>query len=125
MQLTTEDREGLQVVRVSGELDTFGSLSFRESLTLLRSSDRIVVDLGEVSFVDSAGLHALFSVGRAAKNVGAGVVFVVPVDSTVRRVIDLVQLAHVSPVCDSLDIAVSQLRATDGAVGGLSEPDSG
>lgn len=121
MQLAIEDREGgLQLARVSGELDTFAAQGFRERFTLLGRQDRVVVDLQDISFVDSAGLHALFSVGRAAKDAGACVVFVVPPDSPVRRVVDLVQLAHVSPVCDTVDEAISRLPEPTEPDGGLS-----
>ena len=113
MDLTIEDREGLQLVRINGELDTFGAQSVRERLGLLRGSDRIVVDLEGLSFVDSAGLHSLFGVGRAAKDVGARVVFVVPPDSPIRRVVELVQLADVSPVCDSRESALARLNGIE------------
>lgn len=109
MELTVERHDGHQLVRVGGELDTFGAQAFRERVGRLVTADRCVVDLGELTFVDSAGLHALFGVGRVAKEVGASVVFVVPADSPVRRVIDLVQLADVASVCDTLELALSQL----------------
>ncbi len=114
MQLTVERHDGHQLVRVGGELDTFGAQTFRERVGQLVTADRCVVDLGELSFVDSAGLHALFGVGRVAKEVGASVVFVVPADSPVRRVIDLVQLADVASVCDTLELAISQLSTVPG-----------
>lgn len=124
MQLTMEDRDGLRFVRIEGELDTFAARSVREKLSVLRSPDRFVVDLGGVSFIDSAGLHALFGIGRVAKDVGARVVFVVPEESPVRRVIDLVQLADVSPVCHTSEDAVSRLRQGD-AESGLEDGESG
>ena len=109
MQLTIEDAEGLQLVRVGGELDAFAAKSFRERLSILRNADRYVVDLGSLSFIDSAGLHALFSIGRIAKDVGARIVFVVPGDSPVRRLVEVVKLDAVTPVCDSFDAAIMRL----------------
>lgn len=117
MKLTIEEQAGRQLVRLSGELDTFSARGFREKLSLLRPSDRYVVDLAGLSFVDSAGLHALFAVGRNARDVGAAVVFVVPVESPVRRVIELVQLGDVSPVCDSFNAALGRLPAPEGFAG--------
>jgi anti-anti-sigma factor len=108
MQLTIEDTEGLRLVRVSGELDTFAARGFREKLSHPRSSDRFVVDLAGLTFVDSAGLHALFGVSRTARDIGARLVFVVPVDSPVRKVVELVRLADVAPVCPTLDDAVAR-----------------
>lgn len=109
MQLHIDSRDGVKVIRVEGELDTFGTRAFHDELGRFGSGDRLVVDLANLSFVDSAGLHALFGVGRTAKEVGASVAFVVPPECPVRRVIEIVQLADVSPVCTSVDDAVSRL----------------
>lgn len=109
MQLDIDSRDGLRIVRVSGELDTFRTQAFHDGLGSVGSGDGLIVDLAHLAFVDSAGLHALFNVGRTAKEVGASVAFVVPPGSPVRRVIEIVQLADVSPVCDSLDDAVSRI----------------
>ncbi len=109
MELSIEALDAFQLVRIRGELDTFAAQTLRERLNLLRSTDRYVVDLGGLSFIDSAGLHALFTVGRSAKKAGASVVFIAPSGSPVRRVIDLVLLTQVTPVCESLDAATASL----------------
>src|SRR5262245_58307549 len=111
MQLTIEDADGLQLVRVGGELDAFAAKRFRDRLSILRSSDRYVVDLGALSFIDSAGLHALFAIGKVARDVGARIIYVVPSDSPVRRLIEVVKLGDVTPVCDSFDAALTRLPA--------------
>lgn len=110
MQLSIEQRDGFHVVVVSGDLDTFGADRFRESLNVVRTADRYLVSLTDVSFLDSAGLHALFSVARTAKEVGASLAFVVPPDSPARRIVEIVQLADVSPVCNTREDAESRLR---------------
>jgi anti-sigma B factor antagonist len=113
MQLAIDEVDGLKLVRVGGELDAFGAQSFRERVGLLRRAERVVVDLSELAFIDSAGLHALFAVARGAKDVGAGVAFVVPPESPVRRVIELVLLGEVAPICESLEDAVASSRASN------------
>lgn len=109
MQLTIEQRDGVHVVVVSGDLDTFAAERFRESLSVVRTADRYLISLGDVSFVDSAGLHALFGVARSAKDIGALIAFVVPPDSPARRIVELVQLGDISPVCDTTDEAENRL----------------
>jgi anti-anti-sigma factor len=113
MELTIQDRDGLRLVQVSGELDTFAARGFREKLSHPRSSNRFVVDLCELTFVDSAGLHALFGVSRSARDVGARLVFVVPAASPIRKVIELVRLADVSPVCETVEDAIARARPDD------------
>jgi len=118
MQLNIEQRDGVHVVSVTGDLDTFGAERFRESLSVVRTSDRYLVSLTEVSFVDSAGLHALFAVARTAKDVGATLAFVVPKDSPARRIVELVQLGDVSPVCDTAEEATIRLGSGNGLTEG-------
>jgi anti-anti-sigma factor len=115
MELSIEVLDGFQLVRIRGELDTFAAQTLRERLNLLRSTDRYVVDLADLSFIDSAGLNALFTVGRSAKKVGAAVVVVAPSSSPVRRVLDLVLLSQVTPVCESLDAATASLLRIEAA----------
>jgi anti-anti-sigma factor len=125
MQLNIEQRDGLNLVVVTGDLDTFGAERFRESLSVLRTAERYVVSLTEVSFVDSAGLHALFSVARTAKDVGARIAFVVPSDSPSRRIVELVQLGDVCPVCDTPEEAESRLGLANPEGDGLAGSTSG
>ena len=113
MEIAVDEADGRKLVRVGGELDAFGAQSFRERVGLLRSADRVVVDLSELAFIDSAGLHALFAVARGAKDVGASVAFVVPPASPVRRVIELVLLGEVAPVHESLEAAVTRPPAAE------------
>ena len=113
MQLSIDESDGLHLVRVTGELDMFRRRRSASRSVSLRSSDRIVVDLEALSFVDSAGLHALFAVGRIAKDVGAKIAFVVPVGSPVRRVIEHRPARDVSPVFESLDAAIAGLPGID------------
>lgn len=108
-QLTIEARDGLQLVGVAGELDTFGAAGFRDSLSQLGGAERVVIDLTDLTFVDSAGLHALFAATRISKDSGGEVVFVVPASSPVRRVIEIAQLADMAPVCESLEAAISSI----------------
>ena len=54
-------RDGEVVVRVSGEIDMAAAPVFRERLTAVieADGDDVVVDLADVSFMDSAGLVIL------------------------------------------------------------------
>jgi anti-sigma B factor antagonist len=106
-----------EIVRLSGDFDLFAAQGFRERMSLVTSSDRLVVDLSGLSFIDSAGLHALFSVGRAANELGARIAFVVPADSPIRRVVELVLLSKIAPVCDSLGAAIARVPAGDAEAG--------
>jgi anti-sigma B factor antagonist len=59
---TRRDADGLPVVTAAGEIDMSNAGGFSDALGLAASqSDRFVVDLTGVAYLDSAGLNALFA----------------------------------------------------------------
>lgn len=61
------------VVRPIGELDAYTVPSFRESLTSHTDAPRLLIDLSEVPFMDSAGLGALIGGIRKVREAGGEV----------------------------------------------------
>ncbi len=72
-EMVTEDRTSYSYLRVVGELDMGEASAFREAFTLLVERPALVVDLTEVSFMDSAGLGALIGAVRRSRERGAPV----------------------------------------------------
>ena len=105
--LTTEPADGVRVVRLAGELDTLGVDTVRGALDELVAQGGVVLDLDRVTFIDSAGLHALFALGRSP---GRGVAVAVAETSPTAKVIALVRLGDVLPVCASVADATAALR---------------
>ena len=87
------DRERV-IVRVGGELDLNVASDVGASVDELLGVGftRIVVDLREVSFLDSAGVHMLVATQRSAERHDAGL-SLVAVPPSVRRVLDLTATA--------------------------------
>jgi anti-anti-sigma factor len=83
------DGDGVCIVR--GELDEFTGSELEA--TLRSRPDVTTIDLGEVSFVDSAGLRALLVVLQERAGVG-GTIGVHRSSSSVRRVMRLAGVAH-------------------------------
>ena len=110
VQLTSEEVGDVTVVRVAGELDKLAIDQARSGLDRLVAAGKLVVDLDEVTFIDSAGLHALFGLARLAGSSGARVALAVADTSPTARVIGLVHLADVVPVHPTVEDAVSALR---------------
>jgi anti-sigma B factor antagonist len=59
--LSVERQDGACVVRLAGELDLYNAKDVRQALLLACADhpERVVVDLGEVEFVDSTALGVL------------------------------------------------------------------
>ncbi len=72
----------------------------------------IVVDLGNVTFLSSSGIGALFTLHEFAKERNAGLVIARP-RPAIRRLLDTVKLPDLIPTVKSLDAAHRQLAQGD------------
>jgi anti-anti-sigma factor len=90
LEVSCIDTAGETVVRVAGELDAATTVRLRRVLAdLVRQPvTRIVVDLADVTFMDSAGLGALLANRVAAERVGIELCVVSPAPQ-VARVLDI------------------------------------
>jgi anti-anti-sigma factor len=117
LALEPDDVGGVSVIRLEGEVDKLALEQARARLDSLAAAGRLVIDLDRVSFIDSAGLHALFGLGRVASAAGGGVALAVPPSCAVARVVDIVRLADAMPVRESVEDAAA-------ALGEVSEDDT-
>lgn len=56
--MRTDSRDGVEVVRAAGEVDTSNAHELEAALSTLAGA-RVVVDLTDVEYIDSAGVQAL------------------------------------------------------------------
>ena len=59
LEIHVEQGDGFATCRPAGELDAYTVGRFREVLAGLADADRLLIDLSDVPFMDSAGLGAL------------------------------------------------------------------
>lgn len=68
MDIKTQDREGVQVVMVAGDIDGRASPQLeRAIMPLLREAAAVVLDLGRTAYMSSAGLRILLLIYREAR----------------------------------------------------------
>ncbi len=105
------DVDGCAVVGAVGEIDVSSAPAFRAALLdAVERSERLVVDLSSVTFLDCAGLSALASVVRRVRAAGE-MVHLVGVTGTVGRVITLTRLDQVVAVDASVDDALASMTS--------------
>jgi anti-sigma B factor antagonist len=99
---------GSAVVEVVGELD-LATVPHWEAAVERAAADApvVVLDLSTLSFVDSAGMHSLFRMLSTLEGRSKRLVVVAPPGSTVRRLLDILDLTAVALVCDSRAEALS------------------
>jgi anti-anti-sigma factor len=101
----------IAVVVLGGRVDAASVRSQRDQLHALPSRGiyRIVLDLGAVTFLDSAGMAMLVSLLKRARAAGGEVRVVEPADDAVRHILQLTRLDLVFKMQESVDAALQDL----------------
>jgi anti-anti-sigma factor len=101
------------VLELSGELDVTGAADLRERLGRMIPDGPVIVDLRQVSFIDSMGLGALIAAHQRSGRAERLAVVVDPGQDAVRRLFEITNLDRIFAICDSLDAAVDATIGAD------------
>ena len=97
-------RDGVAVVQPRGELDLVTVETLRAALDAIKSTERLVLDLRGLSFMDSTGLQLLVALHRRAQRDGLQLTLVAPA-APVDRAIQLCGLDQELPFVAIVDAA--------------------
>ena len=90
LSIVCERHEDLVLVRLQGELDTYTAGAFRQEIVRWdAAAPQLVLDLGGVGLLDSAGLGALVSLRNEADRAGRTIAIVRPGGSAVAHLLRL------------------------------------
>ena len=101
LKLTTTTKDGILVVNCSGRI-VFGeesSLLRETGKKAVSENKRIVLNLGDISYIDSGGLGTLVALHTTAQNAGG----TIKLTSLTKRVGDLLQVTKLLTVFDVYD----------------------
>jgi anti-sigma B factor antagonist len=101
LQITSSDASGHRVLTLAGELDLATADRLAEALAEPGDGDQVVLDIGELRFIDSAGLGVL---ARAAVRLGErGVrIRLARPSATLRRMVEVTGLQQALDLVDEL-----------------------
>ena len=110
-----DERDGVVVARVGGEIDSSNASELRLALSerLPSATNALVLDLSEVTYLDSAGIQLLFELGKRLGARRQRMRLVVPGDAPMRRVLELCDMASVAPLDPELEQALRALADAD------------
>ena len=113
--IATEERDGVVVARVSGELDLSNVADVGDALAHATPSHAtgLVIDLSELRHIDSAGVRMLFELRRRLVQHRQELAAVVPAGARIADVIELLAVAQTIPVFGAVGPAVDTVRATE------------
>ena len=113
LHIELDKRDDYTICRPVGELDAYTVGQFREALGELASEPKLLIDMSEVPFVDSAGLGALIGGIRRAREAG-GDVAVCCNRPTLVRLLHTTGFDRIVTVTDTLAEAAASLSSDDG-----------
>lgn len=108
LEINVEPNDGFSVCRLAGEVDAYTVGEFREALSGITDVSRLIIDLSEVPFMDSAGLGALIGGIRKVRE-SDGDVAVVSSKASLNRLLHTTGFDRIVPVCENLDDALASL----------------
>ena len=113
LEIHIENGDDYTLCRPTGELDAYTVGQFREALTNLAEEPKLLIDLSEVPFMDSAGLGALIGGIRRARE-AEGDVVVACSRPTLTRLLHTTGFDRIVPVTESIDEAVQAFGQNTG-----------
>jgi anti-anti-sigma factor len=108
-----EEHAGSPIARIRGEIDmsNVGELSITLQNAVVQSAAGLIIDFSETAYLDSAGLHFIFELGKRLRDRGQRLYLVVPPTSPVGSVLDIVNVDSLAPRCETLEAATERLSA--------------
>ncbi len=104
--ISRSTRGTCEIVTLVGELDMAHAPTVAETLDVLSDTERpTVVDLSDLTFIDSSGIHAILR-----PRPQQGVVVLVCPPGNIQRVLSVTKIDRVLPVHESLDAALASLE---------------
>jgi len=105
LQITSDTTDGLGRIEIEGELDMTGTepLGAAVRSALASGAERILIDLGATSFIDSTGLALLLDAQRTAHAADRPLRVVAPPGSEARVVVNLAGLGRVLDLAEPGD----------------------
>jgi anti-sigma B factor antagonist len=111
-EVETEEHEGHTVLRPRGDIDAYSVGQFREALSGLAEEPRLLIDLSEVPFMDSAGLGALIGGIRRNRD-HDGEIVVVCDKPALTRLLHTTGFDRIVPVTETLETGVATILGDD------------
>jgi anti-anti-sigma factor len=116
VEVRFDDRDGVVVARLRGELDLAGAPRTGDAIgeAVTPTSRALVVDCSELSSIDSSGVAMLFSLARRLGSRRQELHVIAPRGAAVARVLEMVEFDRAAPVHAELEDALDQIGVDAG-----------
>lgn len=112
MGLNIERNDGILIAMAEGRVDGANAQEFQGALTdAIEPSDRaVVLDLGQITYISSAGLRVILLTARALRRQDAELA-VCSLSASIREVFEISGFDKIIPVRDSRPDAIASFKA--------------
>lgn len=107
MELKIRKSEAIYIIDVQGEMDLYNSYKLKELFMkmLEKKIEKIIINLGDVEYIDSSGIGALIYITSTIKKMNLRLA-IVNVHGSVKKVIELTKLSGFFPIHSGLEQAI-------------------
>ncbi|MBD3295906.1 MAG: anti-sigma factor antagonist [Candidatus Omnitrophica bacterium] len=108
MQISVEEKNGVSIFRVNGDIDINSSPDVKKSFdeAIRNKKDKIVINLSEVNYVDSSGLATLVEILKNIRPFG-GKMKITNLSSKVKGLFEITKLDKLFDLSDEENDAVN------------------
>ena len=102
-----ETIDSVVIAEISGEIDMSNANELRMALNGMTSNEALglVVDLSELEYIDSAGIHLIYRLRDSLRSRGQQLRLVIPPDSVVYQTLKLAAVQPGSEMVETLEAA--------------------
>ena len=113
MEVLLREVSDVPVVKVTGEIDAYTAPEFKSALgrVILSGADHVIVDLTDVSYMDSSGFGSLLSATKRVRPRG-GTINLVGCNDAIERMLKITRLDVIFGMFPTVDAAVETLRSS-------------
>jgi|Deesub1362A_J573_1020465.scaffolds.fasta_scaffold01925_7 anti-sigma B factor antagonist len=111
MEVSREKKNGVEVVKAVGRIDSNTAPKLREVMDSILDEGkfRIIFDMSEVEYLSSSGVWVLLETQKACRKWNRGGLVIVAPSDNIDYTLDLAGLKHFIEIYPDLDAAISQL----------------
>lgn len=116
-ELVTRGGSGpVPVARVAGEIDLANATRVRDDVLALivEDAEGLVVDLTDVSYLDSSGVQVLFQLAQELGQRDQSLVVSVPTGSPLRRLLKITGFHELAQISDNTEAAIDLIARPPG-----------
>jgi anti-anti-sigma factor len=117
-RLTLDEREGVKVARISGEVDIANASTLESEIAdgVSNAAHGLVIDLTDTEYFDSAGIRMLFELRKRLTGRRQSLRVVVPRESVIITALLVTEVDQIIPLDETLEGSLAEMTS-DGRPG--------